>query len=337
VSRLGRYGAILIGPRAAAARLGPDAGQKDGLLLGAAFVLTSQLPGLAEALASMLALLNVSGLVALASGVAVALLPPLAVVILCELVLGAQRTHARGVCLVPLVLVSALASGLDTLGVDMPGGRWAPSIAGGAVSLALAAWIRPVVPAKEPEAAGDPGGPSKVVGVLLLVLVLVAGGHQAVRVAGRWSEMGPLPPGSTTPAFDLALLGGGRFSSASLQGKVSVLVFWASWCSVCTRELPTFQELHEDPGNSGVQVVAVNIEGHGSSVHAMARKLAPYRDAHGLTLPVAVDDGTLDTAFRVRTIPHTVVLDGRGQVRSVHLGAVRKATLEREIAAARSE
>jgi thiol-disulfide isomerase/thioredoxin len=285
----------------------------------------------------MLALLSASGLLALASGVAVALVPLLAVTVLCELVLGAQRTHARGICLVPLVLVSAAWVGLDALGVELPRGRWTPSIAGGLVSLALAGWIRPAVPARTPEAPAEPRRLSQVVGVLLLALVLVVSGHHLVRVAGRWAEMGPLPPGAQTPTFDLALVGGGRFTSARLQGKVSVLVFWATWCGVCTRELPTFQELHEEQSGPDVQVVAVNVEGDDEGVGAMVAKAARYGDAHGLTLPIAVDDGTLDRAFRVRSIPHTVVLDGRGQVRNVHLGIVRKASLESEIADARSE
>jgi len=282
----------------------------------------------------MLALLSASGLLALASGVAVALLPLLAVTVLCELVLGAQRTHARGICLVPLVLVSAAWSGLDALGLELQSGRWTPSIAGGLASLALAGWIRPAVLEKTTEAPAEPGRPSQVVGALLLALVFVVSGHHLVRVAGRWSEMGPLPPGAQTPTFDLALVGGGRLTSASLRGKVSVLVFWATWCKVCTHELPTFQELHEEEAGPGVQVVAVNIEGDDEGVASAARKAARYRDAHGLTLPIAVDDGTLDRAFRVRSIPHTVVLDGRGQVRDVHLGVVRKASLESEIAAA---
>ena len=44
--------------------------------------------------------------------------------------------------------------------------------------------------------------------------------------------------GDQMPAFSTTLINGKTFSSADLKGKVVMLQFTASWCSVCRKEMP---------------------------------------------------------------------------------------------------
>ena len=44
------------------------------------------------------------------------------------------------------------------------------------------------------------------------------------------------------------------------QGKVLILSFWASWCSPCLVEFPTFSQMQKKLSNGGLTVLAVNVE-----------------------------------------------------------------------------
>ena len=51
----------------------------------------------------------------------------------------------------------------------------------------------------------------------------------------------------------------------------------------------------------------------------------------GLTMPIAVDDGTASQLYRVSTIPHTVILDGNGRIAAVLRGPQSESGLMRAI------
>ncbi|MEF9931817.1 MAG: TlpA disulfide reductase family protein [Bacteroidales bacterium] len=48
--------------------------------------------------------------------------------------------------------------------------------------------------------------------------------------------------GDMVPQFDLQLLNGEKVSMSSLKGKVIMLQFTASWCSVCRKEMPFIEK-----------------------------------------------------------------------------------------------
>lgn len=48
--------------------------------------------------------------------------------------------------------------------------------------------------------------------------------------------------GDTVPQFDLVMLDGTTINIAELKGKVVMLQFTASWCSVCRKEMPFIEK-----------------------------------------------------------------------------------------------
>ena len=44
----------------------------------------------------------------------------------------------------------------------------------------------------------------------------------------------------------------------SSQGRVTLVNFWATWCTPCVRELPTLARLREKFGNSGLNVILIS-------------------------------------------------------------------------------
>ncbi len=114
------------------------------------------------------------------------------------------------------------------------------------------------------------------------------------------------------PAFTVMTLDGTEVSLDELRGSVVVLDFWATWCGPCRRELPIIQRTYEDFKDKNVTVLAVSVNSDTSAVR-------PYAAKHNLTLPIAFGR-ELGGAYGASSIPTLVVIDGRGQIRYVHIG-----------------
>ena len=85
---------------------------------------------------------------------------------------------------------------------------------------------------------------AEIVGAALIVGTLVAGAGDAVIASQQWATWGPLAPsqpvptfatkGFATPGFDASDL-----TDADLEGDVSMLMFWASWCGASESQMRT--------------------------------------------------------------------------------------------------
>ncbi|MGH1345588.1 MAG: redoxin domain-containing protein [Nannocystales bacterium] len=171
------------------------------------------------------------------------------------------------------------------------------------------------------------------VGASVLLGVLSIGAYDAMKAVRNWDSMGPAAPGTSLETFAVQRLDGERFEHADLLGKVSIVTFWATWCGPCQSELADLDELDDDyAGRTDVQFVAVNWEGGGYTPGQRQTLTASHVQSIGLGLPVAVDDGAMARALRVRGVPHTLVVDAEGVVRHVYPGRVRAATIADDIA-----
>lgn len=329
---LRRWGGVVLGPRRHVRSLAQDEGTRDGLLLGALYVAGTSVYPLAEALAGFLA---TGSWMPLASGLGRALLAPVLILVVVETLLGSKRSYRAGLCLIPLVVTGTVAHALAQMGVGLGGPPLWPEIAGGLLAAALAWWIRPAVSAEDDAAA--PHTPWKpdaatLLGLLPLVGALMVGGVDARYAAAAWDTMGPAPPGTPLENFAVQRLGGGVFDHSDLEGHVSVVTFWATWCHACQGELGDLDELDDTlTADERVQFLAVNWEGVGYTLPQRRRIVAAHQAQTQHELPVAIDDGTMARALRVGAIPHTMVIDRRGVVRHVYPGRVRTSTLRDDV------
>ena len=138
-------------------------------------------------------------------------------------------------------------------------------------------------------------------------------------VALLLAACGPAPKSSGTkaaPAFDLPDLNGGRVSLASLEGKVLVVDFWATWCGPCITEIPDYAEFWRKNQPRGVEVLGVVMDsGSPDDILDFVREYKiPYRQLLG--------DDEIAGAFGVNQgFPTTFVIDGEGVIRSKILGS----------------
>ena len=122
--------------------------------------------------------------------------------------------------------------------------------------------------------------------------------------------------GTVAPVGALDLVGGGRFDLRELVGRKPVyLKFWATWCVPCKEQMPHLEAAYRKYGD-WVAVVAVNL-GLNDSIAAVRE----FQAANELTVPIAIDDGSLAELFHVAVTPQHILMDRAGVVRYVGHGA----------------
>ena len=140
----------------------------------------------------------------------------------------------------------------------------------------------------------------------------------AVAAAGAaWAAGGSMKPwpGGATPALSLRDLDGKEHKLADYKGKVVVLNFWATWCDPCREEMPAMQRLQERLAGRLV-VLAVDY-GEGPPRIKDFLKKVPVR------FTVLLDrDTSAATAWKVKVLPTTLVIDPDQKVRYVAVGDV---------------
>jgi thiol-disulfide isomerase/thioredoxin len=114
---------------------------------------------------------------------------------------------------------------------------------------------------------------------------------------------------------------------ASLRGRVVLLDFWALWCTPCHAALPHIAEWQEKYKERGLSVVALTeyrnaVNGKRVRTPQEHGELSRFKRASRLPFGFAVADTTATAdAYGVTTIPVAVLIDRRGVVRFLNVGA----------------
>lgn len=130
--------------------------------------------------------------------------------------------------------------------------------------------------------------------------------------------------GQMLPSFAVVTNSGSEVSNLTLQGSASVIVFFATTCSDCKRELPKIQALYEEMKDD-VQFVCISRAQSASDV-------AAYWQEHSFTLPYsAQSDKTVYNLFAEKTIPRVYVSDASGRVRYMFIEQLEASDLRAAI------
>ena len=130
--------------------------------------------------------------------------------------------------------------------------------------------------------------------------------------------------------FTLADLEGKPWSLKSLQGKVVLVNFWATWCPPCRKEMPDLESLYKQFQKQGLVILAISDED--------ASKVKPFIAEQEISYTVLLDPGRkVNTLFHVMGIPKTFIYDRSGKLaaesidmrtRKQFLGLLAQAGLE---------
>lgn len=134
--------------------------------------------------------------------------------------------------------------------------------------------------------------------------------------------------GQHRPDFSHQDINGNVVSTADFDDKVLLLNFWATWCAPCVEEMPMLSELQVEWSSRGLQVIGIALDDPG--------RAAGFARDMGLTYPVLV--GGADVVITGKRygndtgmLPFSILIDRRGTIRWVHLGALDFRVLRQEI------
>ncbi len=117
--------------------------------------------------------------------------------------------------------------------------------------------------------------------------------------------------GDPSPEFALIFPNGDSTSFADLKGKVIMLQFTASWCSVCRQEIPHIEKkIWQDLKSDDLVVIGVDMD-------EPAEKVIKFAEDMKITYPLALDPGAEIFglfAHKQSGVTRNVIIDKKGKI-----------------------
>lgn len=144
-----------------------------------------------------------------------------------------------------------------------------------------------------------------------------------LAITGCGPAKTPLEVGE--PVADISLAGiNGKMMTipSSLRGRVVLVHFWADWCPLCLKELEGSKQLAQHYRQSGLAILAINLDQSPEEVTDWIERLKP-------TYPVLFDrHGEAARQFGVSGLPSSYLLDRQGRLRRRMVGEMAQDQLE---------
>jgi len=137
-------------------------------------------------------------------------------------------------------------------------------------------------------------------------------------------DVQPATPDVGTLDVPFATFDGGTTNLDKYVGKPLVVNFFAAWCPNCVSEMPDFEAVHQEIGDS-VNIVGLSIDSAAADALALI-------DRTGVTYDTGWDPKTnAYTVFGGFAMPTTVFIDSSGTVVEVFSGALNADALRKKI------
>jgi peroxiredoxin len=158
----------------------------------------------------------------------------------------------------------------------------------------------------------------KSLGVSLLFLVLLlAIGYYGFKPTGL----------QTAPDIDLSIVDGSTLNLKQYQGRPVLVVFWATSCPGCIREMPHLIELYNELAPRGLEIIAVTM------AYDPPNRVMSMRQQKQIPYPIALDvQGEVASAFGdVHQTPNTFIIDPQGLIVKQFIGRLDMVQLRADL------
>jgi peroxiredoxin len=117
--------------------------------------------------------------------------------------------------------------------------------------------------------------------------------------------------GDIAPDFTLSEAGGKTYRLSDLKGKVIMLQFTASWCSVCRTEMPFIEkEIWKEKKDAGLIVIGIDRD-------EPVEKVLQFKKDIKVTYPIALDPGAKIFglfAQKQAGVTRNIIIDRSGKI-----------------------
>ena len=158
--------------------------------------------------------------------------------------------------------------------------------------------------------------------ITLLSIALLMNGQY---IKDNWQKVRPPMPGDALGVIPKKALDGSVLARQDLTGKIVMLDFWATWCPPCVAAMPHIKKLNQDFKDQDFVLISINTEPNNMS------EVKEFIAAQALDFPVFVDNGQVQTHYRIETFPTVLIYDHKGMLQYIHTGSTSIHNLKQEI------
>lgn len=118
------------------------------------------------------------------------------------------------------------------------------------------------------------------------------------------------------------------WSSQNLQGQLSLVFFWATWCTSCQEEIPSLIQLQSELSSKGLKIYSVNLDENPDQVLPNYLKRRPF------PFPILLPSQSMDHSIGIpSSMPTLMLFNTNGEIVQKWVGLQSPRLLRTEIEA----
>ena len=163
--------------------------------------------------------------------------------------------------------------------------------------------------------------------LLRMANIRLVGLDGSIDPKGIFNEALPAPSAPLPELVATQWIDQSPVTLSKLRGQVVLLDFWAPWCGPCRYTFPRLQRWHESYKDKGLVILGLtnyfgNIDGRRATPSEELAYLRTFKKQQRLPYGFVVADSSInDRNYGVFSIPMSFLIDRRGNVRFIAMGA----------------
>jgi cytochrome c-type biogenesis protein len=154
-----------------------------------------------------------------------------------------------------------------------------------------------------------------------VILILLA---MMTASCGPAENAGPPKIGEPARSFEATTLAGEAVTLESLQGKVVLLNFWATWCTPCRMETPYLESVFQEYSERGFEIVGISMD-----TGDAAEDVAMFVDEYEVSYTILHDPQMRGMElYQILGLPATFLIDREGVLRWMRYGPIPEGDAE---------
>ncbi|MDD5772245.1 MAG: TlpA disulfide reductase family protein [bacterium] len=99
-----------------------------------------------------------------------------------------------------------------------------------------------------------------------------------------------------------------------VNGKLTLFLFWATWCPSCRQELAELEKYYPKYKDKGLSIIAFSVDENVAEV-------IKFNKENNLLIKIMMSNSDLSSAYGgIKAVPTTFFLDNEGQIKNRNIG-----------------